>query len=190
MSTNTDINAAIDGLLKWWHRRFGPLRGQRNANTYILAAALNNYGIPYADALATCLRYVDTDPSAPFTAAEITDIVVSAYRRTEHGVRQWRAGASPQPVAQEGSRSSMRYTAEQHAALVERITARLLRQHTAPLAITLPKAPTSPTAAPAPQPEQPASPLDRLLAKFPAITLLVEELDLDLSRANVKNIIP
>jgi len=180
MSTNSDINATIDGLLKWWHRRFGPVLGQRNANTYILAAALDNYGIPYPDALATCLRYVDTDPSAPFTAAEVTDIVVSAYRRTEHGVRQWQSGGSPQPVTRASSSTPRRSTDEQHAAIVERIAAKL-RQRIAPQATAI-------TPQPAPQPEQPTSPLERMLAKFPAITLLAKELDLDLSRANVKNI--
>lgn len=85
----TDIVDAVEGLLRWWHNRYGIVLGNRNANIYKLAAAFNNYGIPYADALSVCLRYVDNSGRDPFTSNEITNTVTSAYRRTEHATKQW-----------------------------------------------------------------------------------------------------
>lgn len=80
---------AIEGLLKWWHRRFGIVKGARNANVYKLAAAFNAYGIPKEDALAVCLRFEDVSGRDPFTAREITATVASAYQRTPQGTKQW-----------------------------------------------------------------------------------------------------
>lgn len=80
---------AIEGLLKWWHSRFGIVKGARNANVYKLAAAFNTYGIPKEDALAVCLRFEDPSGPDPFTAREITATVASAYQRTPHGTKQW-----------------------------------------------------------------------------------------------------
>lgn len=89
---------AVAGLLKWWHRRWGIVPGARNANVYKLAAAFTTYGIPYSTALAECLRFVDLDSPDPFTASEIQRTVESAYKRTEHGVKQWRTRtAAPIP---------------------------------------------------------------------------------------------
>ena len=87
----------VDGLLRWWHRSHGMVRGIRNANLYKLAAAFNNYGIEYNDALDVCLRFEDPSPPDPFSAREITAVVKSAYRRTEHAVKQWepRTGSTP-----------------------------------------------------------------------------------------------
>lgn len=79
----------IDGLLLWWQRHHGMVQGARNANLYKLAAALNNFGVAFDDALSVCLRYEDPTSSDPFSATEITAVVKSAYRRTEHGVRRW-----------------------------------------------------------------------------------------------------
>lgn len=80
---------AIEGLLKWWHRRFGIVKGARNANVYRLAAAFNAYGIPKEYALAVCLGFEDLSGPDPFTAREITATVASAYQRTPHATKQW-----------------------------------------------------------------------------------------------------
>jgi hypothetical protein len=96
---------AIEGLLKWWHRCFGIVRGARNANLYKLAAAFNSYGIPFSDALTVCLRFEDLSGPDPFTGREITATVESAYRRTEHGTKSWTprrsTSASLPPVPQD-----------------------------------------------------------------------------------------
>lgn len=80
---------AIEGLLKWWHRRFGIVRGARNANVFILAARFNAYGVPKEDALAVCAGFVDLSGPDPFTAGEIQQAVESAYKRTPHGTKCW-----------------------------------------------------------------------------------------------------
>jgi hypothetical protein len=80
---------AIEGLLKWWHRRFGLVRGARNANVYKLAAAFNAYGVPKEHALAVCAGFVDLSGPDPFTAGEIQQAVESAYKRTPHGTKCW-----------------------------------------------------------------------------------------------------
>ena len=88
-----DTDMIVDGLLKWWQGDYPMAHGQRNPNIYKLAAALNNYGIPYTRALEECLPYAEPGGPDPFTAAEITRTVRSAYRRTEkHGTKQWRGG--------------------------------------------------------------------------------------------------
>lgn len=96
---------AIEGLLKWWHRRFGIVRGARNANLYKLAAAFNTYGIPKEDALAVCAHFEDLSGSDPFTAHEIRNTVESAYRRTKHGTKSWTprrsTSASLPPIPQD-----------------------------------------------------------------------------------------
>ena len=87
-----DTDLIVDGLLKWWQRRFPMALGQRNANIYKLAAALNNYGIPYTRALEECLRYADPTGPDPFTDKEITRTVEIAYRSTEHAIKEWGGG--------------------------------------------------------------------------------------------------
>ncbi len=77
------------GLLKWWHRRFGLVQGQRNANVYKLAAAFNAYGVPKEHALAVCAGFVDLRGPDPFTAGEIAQAVESAYKRIPHGTKRW-----------------------------------------------------------------------------------------------------
>jgi hypothetical protein len=93
---------AIEGLLKWWHRRFGLVRGARNANVYKLAAAFNAYGVPKEDALTVCAGFQDLSGTDPFTAGEIARAVESAYKRTQHGTKTWTPRStcteSPQPV--------------------------------------------------------------------------------------------
>ncbi|MBS1937592.1 MAG: hypothetical protein JSS84_07250 [Bacteroidetes bacterium] len=91
-----DTDMIVDGLLKWWHRRFPMGKGCRNPHAFNLAAACNDYGIPQPKTLAVLLRYVEQD----FTAAEVRGLVRSAYRNTAaHGSKQWRGrgGGAPAP---------------------------------------------------------------------------------------------
>ncbi len=99
MPTDTDL--IVDGLLRWWQRRFPMKPRQRNLNIHRLAADLNDYGIPFARALEECLPYAEPGGPDPFTAAEITRTVRSAYRKTAvHGSKQWRGhgGGAPAPA--------------------------------------------------------------------------------------------
>lgn len=175
----TNNTAIVEGLLKWWNARFGIVAGSRNANLYKLAAALNNYGIPQGDALEVCLRYVDPTGADPLTALEITATVASAYRRTEHGVKEWTQGTRPRDYP-----PPRRTLTDAQARAVEDRLVEVLRKQWQTVA-------TPPASAPTPPP--PVAPilsdaeilLSRWAERNPAINALVDVLGLDLSRAKI-----
>ena len=41
----TDENKVVDILVKWWTKKYPMIEGQRNQNVYILAMAMNEFGI-------------------------------------------------------------------------------------------------------------------------------------------------
>lgn len=173
----------VDGLLKWWNDRFGIVPGRRNANLYVLAAAFNNYGIPQAEALEVCLRYVDLTGPDPLTAREITATVSSAYRRTEHGVKQWTQG-TPRPMAPAPPRRTL--SDAQARAVEDRLVEVLRRQWgTAPAPSPPPIAAPIPTLPPSPPRHDAESLVRRMAERNPAINTLVDVLDLDLSTAKI-----
>lgn len=186
MSTNN--NEIVEGLLKWWGARFGIVAGSRNANLYKLAAALNNYGIPQGEALEVCLQYVDPTGADPLTAQEITVTVASAYRRTEHGVKQWTRGTwrrstPPPPVRR-------RLTAAQAQAVEDRLVESLLQHfQLVPVAQGIPdptpSAPSAPVTTPAMVLTEAEIVMQRLTERNPAIHALIKELDLALSTAKL-----
>lgn len=153
MSTpHTEI---VEGLLRWWGARFGIVTGSRNANLYKLAAALNNYGIPQVAALDVCLRYVDPTGTDPLTAREITATVASAYRRTEHGVKEWAMGNQLRVSPPRRTLSE-----EQARAVEDRLVEMLRKQWPTPA----PLPGEAPTPAP-PRPEQGLDLADYLLSR-------------------------
>jgi len=92
-----DTNKIVVGILSWWNKNYGLVSGQRNHNMYVLASALNEYGIQQQEALQTCLQFVQSD----FTEAEISRTVQSAYERTDvHGTKQWEDQSAVQKVTE------------------------------------------------------------------------------------------
>lgn len=90
-----DTNKITIGILSWWNKNYGLVSGARNHNMYILAQALNEYGIDWAEALQTCLQFQQED----FQDTEISQAVASAYKKTEiHGTKQWEDQATVQKV--------------------------------------------------------------------------------------------
>jgi len=73
-----DKDKIIDGLYKWWSSKFGIVEGERNRNVYILAMALNEFGISKLDAKNFCSQFAHTG----FDENEINSCVVSAYNNT------------------------------------------------------------------------------------------------------------
>lgn len=72
----------VDILLKWWLKKFGLYKGQRNSNVFILCAAMNDYGInsDYAKDIVSAFQCED------FKLSEILTIFKSAYNKTQkHG---------------------------------------------------------------------------------------------------------
>ena len=71
-----DDNKTIEYLKRWWNKDYGLVSGARNKNIFILAAAYNQYGIPFDTALSSICEYEQSD----FPASEITTAVRSAYK--------------------------------------------------------------------------------------------------------------
>ena len=71
-----DDNKTIEYLKRWWNKDYGLVSGARNKNIFILAAAYNQYGIPFETALSSICEYEQSD----FPASEITTAVRSAYK--------------------------------------------------------------------------------------------------------------
>jgi len=76
----TDENKVIERLVKWWEKKYPMAEGQRNHNTYILAAAFNDFGISRSLAEYVLGRY----GSESFTPTEIKNTIDSAYSRSEN----------------------------------------------------------------------------------------------------------
>lgn len=74
----TDENKVLDILVKWWTKKFPMVEGQRNNNGYILAIAMNEFGINKSLAERVLLSYETSD----FTASEIKTMINSAYKNT------------------------------------------------------------------------------------------------------------
>ena len=194
-----DTDRIVDGLLRWWQRRFPMAHGQRNASIFKLAAALNNYGIPCTRALEECLRYADPTAHDPFTDREITRTVESAYRSTEHAIKEWRGGHGEHaPRPSYTPRLTPAQTKAVEDKLAEEFRARFAwkpwgmepQQHPAEVG-------TMAAPAPPPQPITSAPPIvksraevaiERMAAKNPEINLLVDLLQLDVAGATVRNL--
>ncbi|HEX4888558.1 MAG TPA: BT4734/BF3469 family protein [Luteibaculaceae bacterium] len=73
-------NEIINRLMKWWVSKYGMIDGERNKNTFILASAFNDFGVPKNEALNHCMQFEQSD----FKQREIEQIVNSAYQKTEN----------------------------------------------------------------------------------------------------------
>lgn len=75
----TEQSKVIGSLKKWWQKNYGLVSGSRNQNIFILAAALNEYGVSIDDAKASLSEYEQAD----FPMSEITLAIDSAYKAVE-----------------------------------------------------------------------------------------------------------
>lgn len=73
--TITDENKIVDILIKWWAKKYPMSEGQRNHNAYILAMALNDFGINRSLASYVLNQYATAD----FPLSEIQRTIDSAY---------------------------------------------------------------------------------------------------------------
>jgi len=82
----TDSSKIIEILTKWWTNKYPMFEGQRNNNAFILASALNDYGINKSLAEYVLMRYV----SSGFSEAEVKTTIDSAYRNVmAHGTKYY-----------------------------------------------------------------------------------------------------
>ena len=76
----TDENKIVDILTRWWLKKFPMIEGQRNHNTYILAAAFNDFGVTQ-----TLAEYgMNNFSSKNFTRQEISKTISSAYAQKQN----------------------------------------------------------------------------------------------------------
>ncbi len=73
-----DQNKIVEILVKWWEKDYPMVSGQRNANVFILAAALNDFGVAQSLAEYVALQYASKD----FKENEIRKAISSAYAQT------------------------------------------------------------------------------------------------------------
>jgi hypothetical protein len=71
-------NDIISALHFWWSSKYGLVDGQRNRNVFILASALNEFGVPEIEAKNFCYQFVQSD----FDEDEISNCISSAYSKT------------------------------------------------------------------------------------------------------------
>ena len=74
----TDENKIVDILIRWWTKKYPMVEGQRNQNCYVLAMALNDFGINKSLASFVLNQYANED----FTTREIQRTIDSAYENT------------------------------------------------------------------------------------------------------------
>jgi len=75
----TDENKIVDILLKWWDKKYPMVEGQRNHNLYVLAAALNDFGVNKSLAEYITSNY----QTQSFPISEIKRTIDSAYAQTQ-----------------------------------------------------------------------------------------------------------
>ena len=76
----TDENKIVDILLKWWTKKYPMTDGQRNQNTFVLASALNDFGINKSLASYVLGQFSTKD----FNTREIERTIDSAYSNTQN----------------------------------------------------------------------------------------------------------
>lgn len=75
----TDDNKIVDILEKWWVKKYPMVEGQRNHNVYILAMAMNEFGVNKSLAERVLSNYQASD----FKMSEIKATINSAYSHTQ-----------------------------------------------------------------------------------------------------------
>ena len=74
----TDESKIVEILLKWWQTNYPMVEGQRNHNVYVIAQAMNEFGINKSTASIICNNYATKD----FNSSEIETTINSAYSKT------------------------------------------------------------------------------------------------------------
>jgi len=71
----TEHDTIIKRLKKWWESKYGMIEGQRNNNIFILASALNDFGIDKTSAVYVLSEYIGNG----FSSSEMQTTINSAY---------------------------------------------------------------------------------------------------------------
>jgi len=76
----TDENRIVEILVKWWTKKYPMADGQRNHNAFILAMAMNDFGVNKSLASYILNQYSSKD----FTLREIATTIDSAYKNVSN----------------------------------------------------------------------------------------------------------
>jgi hypothetical protein len=76
----TDENKIVEILVKWWVKKYPMVEGQRNQNVFVLAMALNDYGVNRSLASYILNQYSTEN----FTLREIERTIESAYSNKQN----------------------------------------------------------------------------------------------------------
>ena len=80
--TIKDDNEVINRLMTWWNKEHGLKSGSRNNNLFILASAMNQYGVPKSTVSFAFSPFVQKD----LPKSEIDQVIDSAYaNQSDHG---------------------------------------------------------------------------------------------------------
>ena len=129
----SDENKIVEILVKWWTNKYPMAEGQRNQNAFILAMALNDYGINKSLASYVLNGYATED----FTLSEISRTIDSAYANTQNfGTKyyedeervnniksQFRRGATKKEIRQDLENSNL------DGAVIESVLTRVLDEN-------------------------------------------------------------
>ncbi len=74
----TDESKIVEILVKWWQNKYPMTEGQRNHNVYVIAQAMNEFGISKSTASIICNNYA----TQGFPTHEIETTINSAYSKT------------------------------------------------------------------------------------------------------------
>ena len=74
----TNESKIVEILLKWWTTKYPMTEGQRNHNVYVIAQAMNEFGINRSTASIICNNYA----TISFPSREIETTISSAYSKT------------------------------------------------------------------------------------------------------------
>lgn len=74
----TNESKIVEILLKWWTTKYPMTEGQRNHNVYVIAQAMNEFGINKSTASIICNNYATKD----FSSREIETTINSAYSKS------------------------------------------------------------------------------------------------------------
>mgnify|MGYP003677997347 FL=1 len=76
----TDENKIVEILIKWWENKYGLVKGERNNNVYVLAAAFNDFGINQNLAEYVMSQFSSKD----FPPSEVKKTINSAYSQRQN----------------------------------------------------------------------------------------------------------
>lgn len=80
--TINDDNEIIRRLMKWWEKDYGLVEGMRNNNLFILASAMNQYGVPRSTVSFLFNQFVQKD----LPSSEIEKVIDQGYiNKTDFG---------------------------------------------------------------------------------------------------------